>query len=45
MPKYGSFMSTKHFGSKFFMGVLVKQFDESPLHFLMVSSSFNVDFF
>ncbi|XP_076821568.1 cytosolic phospholipase A2-like isoform X1 [Clavelina lepadiformis] len=35
IAKYGTFMNTKHFGSKFFMGVLAKQFEESPLHFLM----------
>ena len=39
MAKYATFMNTKHFGSKFFMGVLAKQFDEYPLHFLMVSLS------
>ncbi|CAK8673863.1 unnamed protein product [Clavelina lepadiformis] len=35
IAKYGAFMNTKHFGSKFIMGVLTKKFDETPLHFLM----------
>ncbi|XP_035827713.1 uncharacterized protein LOC101850745 isoform X2 [Aplysia californica] len=34
MPKYGTFMDSELFGSKFFMGKLVKKFDEQPLHFL-----------
>ena len=34
MPKYGTFMKPELFGSKFFMGHLVKQFEEPPLHFL-----------
>ncbi|CAG5114679.1 unnamed protein product, partial [Candidula unifasciata] len=34
MPKYGTFMDAKLFGSKFFMGKLVKEFKEQPLHFL-----------
>ncbi|XP_014668727.1 PREDICTED: cytosolic phospholipase A2-like [Priapulus caudatus] len=34
MAKYGTFMSTKLFGSKFFMGCVVRQYPESPLHFL-----------
>ena len=28
-------MRSEYFGSKFFMGNLVRQFPESPLHFLM----------
>ncbi|WAR30357.1 PA24A-like protein [Mya arenaria] len=34
MPKYGTFMRPELFGSKFFIGHLVKEFDEPPLHFL-----------
>ena len=34
MPKYGTFMKPELFGSKFFMGHLVKEFEEPPLHFL-----------
>ncbi|KAK6195024.1 hypothetical protein SNE40_000542 [Patella caerulea] len=34
MPKYGTFMKPGLFGSKFFMGQLVKSFPEPPLHFL-----------
>ncbi|XP_053380561.1 cytosolic phospholipase A2-like [Mercenaria mercenaria] len=32
--KYGTYMPPGMFGSKFFLGHLVKQCDESPLHFL-----------
>jgi len=39
MAKYGTFMQTQQFGSKFFNGVLVKQYEESPLHFLIVCIS------
>ncbi|XP_076821397.1 cytosolic phospholipase A2-like [Clavelina lepadiformis] len=35
IAKYGSFMDTKQFGTKFFRGVLAKSFEESPLHYLM----------
>ncbi|XP_043941255.1 cytosolic phospholipase A2 [Protopterus annectens] len=35
MAKYGTFMSPDLFGSKFFMGTVVKQYEENPLHFLM----------
>nr|CAB3264920.1 cytosolic phospholipase A2 [Phallusia mammillata] len=35
MAKYGAFMKTKYFGSKFYMGVVAREFEESPLHFLM----------
>ncbi|KAM9468564.1 cytosolic phospholipase A2 isoform 2-T2 [Clarias gariepinus] len=35
MAKYGTFMSPELFGSKFFMGSVVKKYDENPLHFLM----------
>ena len=34
MPKYGAYMESKLFGSKFFMGKLVKEYGEPPLHFL-----------
>lgn len=34
MPKYGTFMNPELFGSKFFIGHLVKKFEEPPLHFL-----------
>ncbi|XP_051724394.1 cytosolic phospholipase A2 isoform X2 [Ctenopharyngodon idella] len=35
MAKYGTFMPPGLFGSKFFMGSVVKQYEENPLHFLM----------
>ncbi|CAK8673400.1 unnamed protein product [Clavelina lepadiformis] len=35
IAKYGSFMDTKHFGQKFFRGVLLKIFEETPLHYMM----------
>ncbi|KAJ7332344.1 hypothetical protein JRQ81_014524 [Phrynocephalus forsythii] len=35
MAKYGTFMSPSLFGSKFFMGTVVKKYKENPLHFLM----------
>ncbi|KAF6075461.1 phospholipase A2 group IVA [Phyllostomus discolor] len=35
MAKYGTFMSPDLFGSKFFMGKVVKKYEENPLHFLM----------
>ncbi|KAK2863799.1 hypothetical protein Q7C36_002953 [Tachysurus vachellii] len=35
MAKYGTFMSPDLFGSKFFMGTVVKKYEENPLHFLM----------
>ena len=34
MAKYGTFMKTDLFGSKFFMGKLCKGFEEPPPHFL-----------
>ncbi|XP_060607580.1 cytosolic phospholipase A2-like isoform X2 [Ruditapes philippinarum] len=34
LAKYGTFMSTKLFGGKFFMGKLCKEYEEPPLHFL-----------
>lgn len=34
MPKYGTFMKTELFGSKFFMGKLCTEYEEQPLHFL-----------
>uniref|UniRef100_A0A6I8QLB6 Phospholipase A2 n=1 Tax=Xenopus tropicalis TaxID=8364 RepID=A0A6I8QLB6_XENTR len=35
MAKYGTFMPPDHFGSKFFMGTVIKKYEENPLHFLM----------
>ncbi|XP_017311651.1 cytosolic phospholipase A2 [Ictalurus punctatus] len=35
MSKYGTFMTPDLFGSKFFMGTVVKRYEENPLHFLM----------
>uniref|UniRef100_A0A8B9H6U4 Phospholipase A2 n=1 Tax=Astyanax mexicanus TaxID=7994 RepID=A0A8B9H6U4_ASTMX len=35
MAKYGTFMPPDLFGSKFFMGTVVKKYEENPLHFLM----------
>uniref|UniRef100_A0A7N6AC16 Phospholipase A2 n=1 Tax=Anabas testudineus TaxID=64144 RepID=A0A7N6AC16_ANATE len=35
MAKYGTFMTPDLFGSKFFMGTVVKKYQENPLHFLM----------
>lgn len=35
MAKYGTFMSPELFGCKFFMGSVVKKYEENPLHFLM----------
>uniref|UniRef100_A0A8D0DP43 Phospholipase A2 n=1 Tax=Salvator merianae TaxID=96440 RepID=A0A8D0DP43_SALMN len=35
MAKYGTFMTPDFFGSKFFMGTVVKKYKENPLHFLM----------
>ncbi|KAM6327032.1 cytosolic phospholipase A2 isoform 2-T2 [Podargus strigoides] len=35
MAKYGTFMPPDLFGSKFFMGTVVKKYRENPLHFLM----------
>lgn len=35
MAKYGTFMAPELFGSKFFMGSVVKKYEENPLHFLM----------
>ncbi|KAL3846623.1 hypothetical protein ACJMK2_017598 [Sinanodonta woodiana] len=34
MAKYGTFMKSELFGSKFFMGKLCTQYEEPPLHFL-----------
>ena len=34
IPKYGVFMNTKDFASKFYMGEKVKSFPEVRLHFL-----------
>lgn len=35
MAKYGTFMAPELFGSKFFMGSVVKKYEENPLHYLM----------
>ncbi|XP_075038776.1 cytosolic phospholipase A2 [Mixophyes fleayi] len=35
MAKYGTFMPPELFGSKFFMGTVIKKYEEYPLHFLM----------
>lgn len=35
MAKYGTFMTPDLFGNKFFMGTVVKKYEENPLHFLM----------
>uniref|UniRef100_A0A3Q3GUC2 Phospholipase A2 n=1 Tax=Labrus bergylta TaxID=56723 RepID=A0A3Q3GUC2_9LABR len=35
MAKYGTFMTPDMFGSKFFMGTVVRKYEENPLHFLM----------
>uniref|UniRef100_A0A4W4GYY6 Phospholipase A2 n=1 Tax=Electrophorus electricus TaxID=8005 RepID=A0A4W4GYY6_ELEEL len=35
MAKYGTFMAPELFGCKFFMGSVVKKYEENPLHFLM----------
>lgn len=35
MAKYGTFMTPDLFGSKFFMGTVIKKYEENPLHFLM----------
>ena len=34
MDKYGTFMKTELFGSKFFCGKLFEKFPESPLYYL-----------
>ena len=34
MDKYGTFMKTELFGSKFFCGKLVEKFPEFPLYYL-----------
>nr|XP_040574096.1 LOW QUALITY PROTEIN: cytosolic phospholipase A2-like [Lepeophtheirus salmonis] len=34
IPKYGVFMKSNEFASKFYMGQVVKKFPEVPLHFL-----------
>ncbi|XP_064615815.1 cytosolic phospholipase A2-like [Liolophura sinensis] len=34
MAKFGSYMKSRYFGSKFFMGKLAKKYDEPPLHYL-----------
>ncbi|CAL1537190.1 unnamed protein product [Lymnaea stagnalis] len=34
LPKYGTFLKTEQFSCKFFMGCIIKEFPEPPLHFL-----------
>lgn len=34
MAKYGTFVKTEQFGSKFFCGKLVRSYKEPPIHFL-----------
>ncbi|CAH3013928.1 unnamed protein product, partial [Porites evermanni] len=34
MVKYGTFMKTEHFGSKFFCGKLLNHYDEPSLHYM-----------
>ena len=34
LAKYGTFMKTKQFGSKFFCGKLLKSYKEPALHYL-----------
>lgn len=41
MPKYGAYMKSDLFGSKFFMGKLVKSYGEPPLHFLQGNQQFS----
>lgn len=38
MDKYGTFMKTELFGSKFFCGKLIEKFPESPLYYLQGKS-------
>lgn len=45
MPKYGTFMKTELFGSKFFMGKLCTEYEEQPLHFLQGITSYIDDGF
>ena len=41
IPKYGVFLKSHLFGSKFFMGKLCKQFQEYPLHYLQGAPKFD----
>lgn len=41
MPKYGIFLQSHLFGSKFFMGKVTKQYEEVPLHYLQGRVSWN----
>ncbi|GAB1603689.1 cytosolic phospholipase A2-like isoform X2 [Argonauta hians] len=34
IPKYGTYMQTENFGSKFFMGKICREHPEPPLHYL-----------
>ena len=40
MAKYGTFVRTSDFNSKYFMGVISTHYKEAPLHFLMVRKSY-----
>ena len=42
MDKYGTFMKTELFGSKFLCGKLVQKFPESPLYYLQGKEMFAV---
>ena len=42
MAKYGTFIRTDHFNSKFFMGKMEEAYPETPLYYLMVSCTFNI---
>lgn len=44
MAKYGTFMTPDLFGSKFFMGTVVKKYEENPLHYLMGKKDFPSSF-
>ncbi|CAL4093500.1 unnamed protein product, partial [Meganyctiphanes norvegica] len=45
MGKYGTFMKTEHFGSKFLAGKLMKKYSERPLHYLQAiwGSAFTIN--
>ncbi|KAG8228645.1 hypothetical protein J437_LFUL008296 [Ladona fulva] len=46
LPKYGVFMKTKNFGSKFYVGKIIKNYGESPFHYLIAiwGSAFSILF-
>ena len=41
MAKYGTFVRTSDFNSKYFMGVISTHYKEAPLHFLMVRINYS----